>query len=323
MVKLTLIHFSLLTDNWCFLDAKWTSRIYRIDNSQEYLLKIRDVLEGGIFVLDLHDPTAIDEPIPTTTPQKTPTTLRRHREGTTKTSDNDEDVILEERPITRHSMSFDLSCLSELTSTKGDGLSDFTSYNAIDSDDTTDDDACVHSDTSGDESDTTTTTTTSSTSENRPLRVPSDVKEREQILLKAAKFGNLDTVREIHAAGTGLCSRDARGRTPLHLAAKYGHKELVAYIAERLDPDALNLRDNETGHTPLHLAALYKRRTVCRTLVLRGGSATLTDRDGNTPRQLAMSSNSVYPSQDLQLSNFLKWHERLQEIASDHNSTAV
>ncbi|XP_047123556.1 diacylglycerol kinase zeta isoform X2 [Hydra vulgaris] len=44
---------SRLREDWCFLDATWTVRIYRIDEAQESLLYLGDILEGGLFVLDL------------------------------------------------------------------------------------------------------------------------------------------------------------------------------------------------------------------------------------------------------------------------------
>ena len=95
----------LLTDEWCFLDAKWTSRIYRIDDSQEYLLRIRDVIENGIFVLDLYDPNQ------NSSSAKSSPQPKMHREGNAKLSDaDDDDDDDDDRPVVpRHSMSFDLS----------------------------------------------------------------------------------------------------------------------------------------------------------------------------------------------------------------------
>ena len=42
-----------LTENYLISLATWTTRIYRIDEAQECLMLVSDVIEDGIYVLDL------------------------------------------------------------------------------------------------------------------------------------------------------------------------------------------------------------------------------------------------------------------------------
>ncbi|XP_065054940.1 histone-lysine N-methyltransferase EHMT1-like [Rhopilema esculentum] len=57
-----------------------------------------------------------------------------------------------------------------------------------------------------------------------------DTEEKKQLLLAAAKKGNLQTFVALHQADASLLWCDNRGYTVLHLAAKHGHKEIVKHI---------------------------------------------------------------------------------------------
>ncbi|XP_046845663.1 LOW QUALITY PROTEIN: diacylglycerol kinase zeta-like [Xenia sp. Carnegie-2017] len=41
--------------NWCFLDASYSDRVYRIDPAQEELYDVADILEDGIFIVRIND----------------------------------------------------------------------------------------------------------------------------------------------------------------------------------------------------------------------------------------------------------------------------
>ena len=62
-----------------------------------------------------------------------------------------------------------------------------------------------------------------------------------------------------------LCTVDLKKRTPLHLAAKYGHIEAVAFLYNKL-PDDMKYAIDKDGRTPLHLAAKYDHKNVVKFL---------------------------------------------------------
>ena len=58
------------------------------------------------------------------------------------------------------------------------------------------------------------------------------------------------------------------GRTPLHYAAMYGHKE----VAELLIAKGANVNvKDEDGETPLDLAIKYKQTEIANLLLKHGG----------------------------------------------------
>lgn len=95
-------------------------------------------------------------------------------------------------------------------------------------------------------------------------------------------------MKELHSAGYSLLSIDATGQTALHIAARYGHKEIVKYLIAGAPTALLNMRDNERGQTALHKAAAHKRRAICCMLVAGGASLTRQDHAGLTARLLAL-----------------------------------
>ena len=52
--------------------------------------------------------------------------------------------------------------------------------------------------------------------------------EADRALLKAAREGNIEAVKQFIAAGTDVNAKDSAGVTPLHLAAHEGHKIVTA-----------------------------------------------------------------------------------------------
>ena len=101
----------------------------------------------------------------------------------------------------------------------------------------------------------------------------------------AAEKGDLDKVKSIlkekpEQAGT----EDPFGRTALHLAAGWGHKEVAALlIASGAKIDA---RDSH-GRTPLYWAAESGHTDVVELLIAKGADVNATDKDGSTPLRWA------------------------------------
>ena len=76
--------------------------------------------------------------------------------------------------------------------------------------------------------------------------------EADRALLDAANDGNIKAVKQHLAAGADVNAKSKFGRTPLHHAAYFGHKEVAELlIAEGAD---VNAKDDD-GATPLDLAA--------------------------------------------------------------------
>ncbi|KAL2743990.1 eye-specific diacylglycerol kinase isoform X1 [Vespula maculifrons] len=107
-------------------------------------------------------------------------------------------------------------------------------------------------------------------------------------ILKAAKIGDLPALKELHEKGYSLLSIDTTGQTALHLASRYGHKNIIRYLIACAPPTILDIVDNDKGQTALHKAAQHKKRTICCMLVAGGATLTVKDRHGHTPRQLAL-----------------------------------
>jgi ankyrin repeat protein len=94
-------------------------------------------------------------------------------------------------------------------------------------------------------------------------------------------------------------------------------KEIINFIVNNVAQLNINIPDKEKMHTPLNTAAMYKRRTICRILISHGALVTCFDKDGLSPRLLALNSH------DGDLAKYLQSQERLQLIAADDHETAV
>lgn len=115
-------------------------------------------------------------------------------------------------------------------------------------------------------------------------------------------------MKELHAGGYSLLSIDASGQTALHIAARYGNKEIVKYLIACAPTALLNMRDNERGQTALHKAAAHKRRAICCMLVAGGASLTRQDHAGLTPRHLALRAEDHDLAAYLESECFSSYH---------------
>tara|TARA_S200000501_G_C20463867_1_gene586338 strand:- start:169 stop:483 length:315 start_codon:yes stop_codon:yes gene_type:complete len=66
----------------------------------------------------------------------------------------------------------------------------------------------------------------------------------------AAKYGHIDTVKLLIEEGALINKTDLLGRTPLHLAAKYGYIDTVKLLIEK----GAHMKMDWVWMKPLHLA---------------------------------------------------------------------
>ena len=113
---------------------------------------------------------------------------------------------------------------------------------------------------------------------------------------QAVKDGNIEVVKQHIAAGTDMNAKDVKGKTPLHLAAGRGHKEIVELlIAKDADVNARTAFFITCEETPLHLAAWDGHKEIAELLIVNGANVNVRDSTkvrlvgrGRTPIDLAI-----------------------------------
>ncbi|PKK47725.1 hypothetical protein CI102_7112, partial [Trichoderma harzianum] len=133
------------------------------------------------------------------------------------------------------------------------------------------------------------------------------VAERTQLLLTAkdydgytalhlaAKFGHLDVVRLITTAGNASAVVDATGPEayrPLHFASESGYYDIVRHFIEtKVSPNQVN----SDGATPLQVAIESKDHSKVVTALIEGGASTelLAGGLNKTPLYLAVEKDRI------------------------------
>ena len=108
---------------------------------------------------------------------------------------------------------------------------------------------------------------------------------------KAVESGNLEVVRKFLETNPNLVfSRYIHGETPLHLAGKWGHKNIVELaLANSAEVNART----DSGETPLHYAAENGEEGVAAVLLASNAEIDARNRWGQTPLHWAAQNGHV------------------------------
>jgi ankyrin repeat protein len=107
----------------------------------------------------------------------------------------------------------------------------------------------------------------------------------------AARDGDLQKVQRLLENSSDLgSSKDKYGYTPLHVAAKAGHKEVAEFLlAHGADVNAVD----DMGRTPLHWAAASGRMDMVELLLANKADVNAKDNDHATPLRWAANHSDV------------------------------
>jgi ankyrin repeat protein len=120
--------------------------------------------------------------------------------------------------------------------------------------------------------------------DSRPHLIDSTNQDHETPLLLAAKYGHLEVVRELLDRGADHTIGDADSSQPIHLAAVGGHTEVIDLLIAR--GDNVNAIDNN-GTTPLLFAISYRQPETAGWLIDNGADISVTNNRGLTPLHYA------------------------------------
>ena len=105
------------------------------------------------------------------------------------------------------------------------------------------------------------------------------------ILCRAAQFGLKNVVRKLLRSGASLeAAVTFHKLTPMHLAARHGHAEVVRVL---LEEGAKLTATDEEGRTPLHIASKYSHPTVLSLLLDACTDCNVMDNYHATPLDIA------------------------------------
>jgi len=139
--------------------------------------------------------------------------------------------------------------------------------------------------------------------ETQPPETPT-VKAPDISILKAARTGNIEAVKQHIAAGTDVNTKSGGFSTPLHQAAQFGRKEIAELlIAADADVNAScirritrgnNVKEIDNGITPLHRAAFGRHKETAQLLIAKGADVNAKTERGLTPVDYAEHVNAFH-----------------------------
>ncbi|GJM92680.1 hypothetical protein PR202_ga09171 [Eleusine coracana subsp. coracana] len=112
-----------------------------------------------------------------------------------------------------------------------------------------------------------------------------DVLERWELVMTAARRGDVQSLKPLLSKRVGVRGRDQYGLTALHVAAIKGHCDVLAVLAGSGCMD-MECEDVE-GHRPLHLAVEGGHAEAVELLLDAGVDVNARTRRGATPLQVA------------------------------------
>ena len=104
----------------------------------------------------------------------------------------------------------------------------------------------------------------------------------------AAQFGHKDILETLLHLGAKIEALTKDGWTPLYWATEYGHTEVANALLEAGAEVNATITDGfGKGCTPLHVAAIKEHIDIAELLLTNGADPTVTDSNGQTPLDLA------------------------------------
>ena len=112
----------------------------------------------------------------------------------------------------------------------------------------------------------------------------------------AAKNGHIEVVKVLANCTENPNAPNKEGCTPIHMAADNGHTDVVKFLADLTDtPNA----PNNNGETPIHMAASFGHTEVIRVLMDYTNTPNAPDNTGQTPIHMAIDYDKRFSTKDL------------------------
>ena len=120
---------------------------------------------------------------------------------------------------------------------------------------------------------------------------PPTTKAPDIPLWEAAMRGNIEAVKQHLDAGADVNVKDDNwGATPLHFAARNGHKDVAELLVVK--GAAMNTKDDD-GRTPLHMVADIGHNGIAELLIAKGADVNAKDKKDFTPLDEAKNKPEI------------------------------
>ena len=123
----------------------------------------------------------------------------------------------------------------------------------------------------------------------------------------ACRYGHLDIVKFlVSVSSVDVNSKDSDGYTPLHTACRYDQLDIVKCLVSVSSVD-VNSKASD-GYTPLHIALHYSHSAIVECLLsLSSVDVNIKDDDGYTPLNYFQALVSVEPSSEVTITDGFGW----------------